>query len=134
MVIGRSSTGAIKIKTDGGLRAVNCACCGDSCGCSSVSAQLKTTIENATTITVNGSAQSWNGQNSILQLGFGQLSWGISYSAGQICIYGDNGDNSVTLGEGCLFTTGPDIYVNGTAFTASHAFSDFQISMDVTFA
>lgn len=35
MTLGRSSTGALKIKTDkagGGLRAVNCACCG-GCGC-----------------------------------------------------------------------------------------------------
>jgi hypothetical protein len=28
MTLGRTSSGAIKIKTDGGLRAVNCACCG----------------------------------------------------------------------------------------------------------
>ena len=28
MTLGRSSSGAIKIKTDGGLRAVGCACCG----------------------------------------------------------------------------------------------------------
>jgi hypothetical protein len=28
MTLGRTPTGAIKIKTDGGLRAVNCACCG----------------------------------------------------------------------------------------------------------
>ena len=28
MVLGRTPAGAIKIKTDGGLRAVNCACCG----------------------------------------------------------------------------------------------------------
>jgi hypothetical protein len=28
MTLGRTSTGAIKTKTDGGLRAVNCACCG----------------------------------------------------------------------------------------------------------
>jgi hypothetical protein len=27
MTLGRTSTGAIKIKTDGGIRAVNCACC-----------------------------------------------------------------------------------------------------------
>ena len=27
MALGRSTSGAIKIKTDGGLRAVNCACC-----------------------------------------------------------------------------------------------------------
>ena len=28
MTLGRTSSGAIKIKTDGGLRAVSCACCG----------------------------------------------------------------------------------------------------------
>ncbi|MFZ9920269.1 MAG: hypothetical protein ACO3FQ_03810 [Terrimicrobiaceae bacterium] len=28
MTLGRTSSGAIKIKTDGGLRAVECACCG----------------------------------------------------------------------------------------------------------
>jgi hypothetical protein len=32
MTLGRTSSGAIKIKTDGGLRAVNCACC-DLCSC-----------------------------------------------------------------------------------------------------
>lgn len=32
MTLGRTSTGAIKIKTDGGLRAVGCACCGGLCG------------------------------------------------------------------------------------------------------
>ena len=32
MTLGRSSSGAIKIKTDGGLRAVECACCGGG-GC-----------------------------------------------------------------------------------------------------
>ena len=32
MILGRTSGGAIKTKSDGGLRAVNCACCG-GCGC-----------------------------------------------------------------------------------------------------
>lgn len=32
MTLGRTSSGAIKIKTDGGLRAVGCACCGGSYG------------------------------------------------------------------------------------------------------
>jgi hypothetical protein len=32
MTLGRTPTGAIKIKTDGGFRAVECACCG-SCDC-----------------------------------------------------------------------------------------------------
>jgi hypothetical protein len=34
MTLGRTPTGAIKIKTDGGLRTVGCACCG-GCGCGS---------------------------------------------------------------------------------------------------
>ena len=34
MTLGRTSTGAIKIKTDSpGLRAVECACCGGTCPC-----------------------------------------------------------------------------------------------------
>ena len=37
MTLGRTPTGAIKIKTDGGLRAVGCACCemcDQTCSCS----------------------------------------------------------------------------------------------------
>ena len=48
-VIGRTAN-AIKIKTDnGGLRAVNCACCGVSCGCYSISipSALRPLFENA---------------------------------------------------------------------------------------
>ena len=46
-VIGRTAN-AIKIKTDGGLRAVNCACC-VSCGCYSISipSALRSLFENA---------------------------------------------------------------------------------------
>lgn len=33
MILGRSPSGAIKIKTDGDLRAVNCACCQAPCEC-----------------------------------------------------------------------------------------------------
>ena len=33
MTLGRASSGAIKIKTDGGLRAVECACCAPPCEC-----------------------------------------------------------------------------------------------------
>ena len=135
MTLGLTSSGAVKIKTDNGTtRAVNCACCGGVCGCATVSAQLRAIIESATTISVNGSVRSWNGESSNVQLGFGQVSWGVSYSTGQICIFGDNGDNTVTLGEGCLFTTGPDIQINGGSFTASHAFEFGQISLNITFS
>ena len=57
MTLGRSSTGAIKIKTDaegGGLRAVECACCG-GCGCqTSPSAALIPILDAATYATCNG--------------------------------------------------------------------------------
>ena len=50
MTLGRTSSGAIKIKTDGGLRAVSCACCG-GCGCGSVavSGDLLAVFENMLT-------------------------------------------------------------------------------------
>jgi len=46
MTLGRTAN-AIKIKTDGGLRAVECACCG--CGCYSISIplELRSLFENA---------------------------------------------------------------------------------------
>ena len=57
MTLGRTSTGAVKIKTDnGGLRAVNCACCGGcSCGIS-IPQALRGIVANATinTITMFG--------------------------------------------------------------------------------
>jgi hypothetical protein len=34
VILGRTSSGAIKTKSDGGLRAVECACCGECGGCS----------------------------------------------------------------------------------------------------
>jgi hypothetical protein len=47
MILGRTPGGAIKTKSDGGLRAVNCACCG--CGCYSISipSALRPLFENA---------------------------------------------------------------------------------------
>ena len=55
MTLGRTSTGAIKIKSDGGLRAVNCACC-NPCGCGFISApeSLRETLENATSAFIWG--------------------------------------------------------------------------------
>jgi len=48
MTLGRTSSGAIKIKSDGGLRAVNCACC-NPCGCYQISIplELRPLFENA---------------------------------------------------------------------------------------
>ena len=45
MTIGRTASNAIKIKTDGGLRAVECACCG-GCGCGiQVPQNLRTLVQ-----------------------------------------------------------------------------------------
>ena len=68
MTLGRTSSGAIKIKTDsagGGLRAVECGCCDTAiCGCSSIPAELKTIIESATTIQVVATHNAFNGERS----------------------------------------------------------------------
>jgi hypothetical protein len=100
MTLGRTPTGAIKIKTDGGLRAVGCACCGGvgSCGCSPMSAAVKNAIASATQVTVNSLSRPWNGSTaSSGQLPIGTLTWGISYSVGTLCFFGDTGLNTVSL-------------------------------------
>ena len=48
MTLGLTSSGAVKIKTDGTTRAVNCACCGE-CGCAvSLPQSIRTLADNAT--------------------------------------------------------------------------------------
>ena len=62
MTLGRTSDNKIKIKTDeegGGLRAVECACCGGECGCYSAPVsvellQILRGIDSAASITCNG--------------------------------------------------------------------------------
>ena len=82
MTLGRTAN-AIKIKTDGGLRAVNCACCGP-CEKSCVNASLKKILNNATSGTVNGLENTFfyfNGPNSWFALWFIALDFGtILYS------------------------------------------------------
>ena len=56
MTLGRTASNAIKIKTDGTTRAVNCACC-VNCGCATaISGDLLQTMRNATTGTCNGAS------------------------------------------------------------------------------
>lgn len=96
MTLGLTSSGAIKIKTDGGLRAVNCACC-NPCGCggSSVNAILKEVLDNATSGTANGDSSSYwyvygpNYWDAFWQipiydpsLGYGNIFYSASYSNG----------------------------------------------------
>ena len=62
MILGRTSGGAIKTKSDGGLRAVNCACCGGGGGCqcglirSTATPELLAFLQNVTGATNNGIA------------------------------------------------------------------------------
>ena len=144
MTLGRTSDNKIKIKTDeagGGLRAVECACCGGVCGCASVSATLKAIIESATQITVNGESDTWNGTQSQKQLVFGEASWVISYSSGIICVLGDNGDQTVKLSSSeqeCTFGMGGDfgnfVTINGQGFTAVQAFPFSPLVLNITFS
>ena len=103
MTLGRTSSNAIKIKTDSplGLRAVGCACCeggGGSCQCSPMSAAVKDAIASATQVAVNSVSRPWNGSSaSSGEQAFGTLSWEISYSGGTLCFLGDNGFNTVAL-------------------------------------
>ena len=59
MTLGRTPEGAIKTKSDGGLRAVNCACCG-GCGCLGVKlpSHLFQTLKNATSAIVWGTSST----------------------------------------------------------------------------
>jgi hypothetical protein len=56
MIVGRTPEGRIKTLSDGGLRAVNCACCGSQCGCSEVKIpnSLLPTFRNAANAYCNG--------------------------------------------------------------------------------
>lgn len=131
MTLGRTSSGAIKVKTGGGLRAVSCACCG-GCGCQGVSIpeNLRPLFEGLPAITMWGYAPeyiyplgpddgspegSWSAYWFIVD---GNLFFFASliYSPG--CLYGiidynadttfsgGSGGVSINFGEleGCLFT------------------------------
>ena len=147
MTLGRTSDNKIKIKTDGeaGLRAVGCACCGGglgSCGCSPMSAAVKTAIASATQVTVNGNSQAWNGSNaSSIQLP-PTLSWSITYNAGILCFLGDNGDNTVkllpeplTMPEcgGFPFSSTETITIQGEAYRSLNIFS-FPLPVTISFS
>ena len=94
MTLGRTASNAIKIKTDGTIRAVNCACCvGEACACIFVSDSLKSQIESATTVTGQGVSAPWNGSIAIIDPvpPSNLRTWSISYSSGRLCVYLDDG-------------------------------------------
>ena len=150
MNLGRTSTGAVKIKTDGGLRAVNCACCG-SCGeCdTAISGDLLQTMRNATTGTCNGASPtsfnaSGGGFSAVFQIGeFPDATFytcGLSALTNCFVFGGDNFENTMASGpaESCCPTDAPfpitcaDVTytINGEEFTA-HT-ENFGFGPDVT--
>ena len=149
MTLGRTSSGSIKIKTDGGTpRAVACTCCGGGvvCGCSSVPSALAAIIEASPQITVNGTAKPWNGAYAEkANSPFGEADWVVSYASGFVCVYADNGENTLKLApepltaNACGFPTGfstigAPVVINGQAFRAVHAFPDIQVNLNITFS
>lgn len=81
MILGRTSGGKIQTKTDGGTRAVNCACCGG--GCRAV------TLEQYNAVAYGGTANLAGLSSPVKNLSFSQL-YSSSYP---------NDDGIVTYGE-----------------------------------
>ena len=54
MILGRTPGGLIKTKSDGGLRAVNCACCEGECGCGIQIPQNLRTLVQGGNVTMYG--------------------------------------------------------------------------------
>ena len=159
MILGRTPEGLIKIKKDDplGLRAVNCACCVTAqCGCSPVSAELKSTIESATQIEINGISPgqtvfivaAWNGsvfdyrgQDHPPPEPYANIL--VTYSEGILCvIYEDEATDSVFFlpepltAEDCSpgFPAGiTTININGNHIRSSYLFAD-NIDLTITFS
>jgi len=149
MTLGRTPEGLIKTKSDGGLRAVNCACC-VNCGCdTAISGDLLQTMRNATTGTCNGASPtsfnaSGGGFSATFQIGeFPDATfYTCALSALTNCFVfgGDNFMNTMASGpaESCCPTDAPfpitcaDVTytINGDEFTA-HT-ENFGFGPDVT--
>ena len=149
MILGRTPAGAIKTKTDGGLRAVNCACCG-TCGCdTAISGGLLKTLRNATTGTCNGASPTYfnaedGGFSASFQIGdFPNVTFyncALSVLTNCFSFGADNFQNTMASGpaELCCPTDAPfpitcedAIYtINGDDFTA-HT-ENFGFGADVT--
>jgi hypothetical protein len=101
MILGKTPAGAIKIKSDGGLRAVNCACCG-GCGCDGVAipSSLREFADNATinSITIFGIAPDFL---TPFRVGFWYANFGGEFDPLGLC--------EILYEDGCLYTFGPYI-------------------------
>lgn len=147
MTLGLTSTGAVKIKTDdGGLRAVNCACCVPLvCGCMYAPSNLITIIESATNVSVNGISQPWYGSFAFYNGNppHDFIAWTVSYADGVICaVIDDTGLNTVKFApepltaEECFFPGSGIVQgsINGQSVRAAEAFPGYPLSLDVIFS
>jgi len=76
----------------------SCSCCAaGGCGCYIVSGSLKSTIDSATTVSVNGSSAAWNPAGTYIPNIPFVPSANITYSSGALCITADNGDSTSWL-------------------------------------
>lgn len=152
MTLGLTSSGAIKTKTDGGLRAVNCACCTPCAVCqTTISGDLLETMRNATTGTCNGASPtsfnaSGGGFSAVFQIGeFPDATFytcGLSALTNCFVFGGDNFMNTMASGPaGSCCPPGPSpefpitcanvtYTINGDEFTA-HT-ENFGFGPDVT--
>jgi hypothetical protein len=148
MTLGRTAENAIKIKVEEDTtRAVNCACCVPLiCGCMVVPNDLKTIIESATQVSVNGISQSWNGSSAAYNgnppIDF--ILWTVTYEGGVICAQiDDSGLNTVKFApepftaEECFFdgaTITQNGSINGQAFRVAEAFPSYPLLLTVVFS
>lgn len=133
MIIGRTASNAIKIKTDGSLRAVNCACC-VSCPCVTITdPDLAELLENATSgstasPTVNGNFTFFDGRWVADFSGPSVYVVEYTFATKQFCMTGDNVFNFISAGECACYPgfscTTVDFSINGTNFPATQ-FTEF---------
>lgn len=153
MTLGRTSSGAIKIKTDSpGLRAVECACCGGGCGCVGVAGvlingmSLSDILDAATTGLFNGvyPPSDWIVKANGWQAGFdytqiAQITWNSAEKT--LCGGGDNAFDIWSFGavDGCCYegatcsemvvsVNGHDFSANWISFGGSNPAPSFTFS------
>jgi hypothetical protein len=141
MTLGLTSSGAIKIKTDGGTtRAVECACCG-GCGCVTITDPVLADLLAAATFgtvpmsspavftyyTANSTGYR-EGQPGWHALFMGSNVYNVDYYTltKQFCMNGDNAANLISSGAGCpcdseIFESCTETVfkINGNSFPAT---------------
>jgi hypothetical protein len=126
MILGRTPAGLIKTKTDGGLRAVNCACC-NPCGCGQISIPqaLRELVANATidTVTILGYSADFFIPDYLV--GFGVDAW-AAYFYNDPSEVDFNAELVYNRKTGCLGSS----YISYGGGNGTAAFGDGQVCED----